>query len=93
MKVKKLAFTDLFSAAFGTPVQVVQGYIKKIKIDIPWNKILSAPVEVWLDDLHVILKSSEKYDRNFVKKQLNKLKKKKVDELLKKIKVSLLKAN
>ena len=68
VKVKKTALSGLFAAAFGTPVQVVQGYIKKIKIDIPWNKILSDPVEVWVDDLHVILKSGEKYDRNFVKK-------------------------
>ena len=67
---------------------MVQGYIKKLKIDVPWNKILSDPVEVWLDDLHIILKSSEKYDRNFVKKQLNNLKKKKVEELLQQIKVS-----
>ena len=73
---------------FGAPAQVVQGYIKKFTIDVPWSKILSDPVEVTIDDLHVILKSNEFYNRSFVKKSLIKAKKEKVDQLLNQIKVS-----
>ena len=74
---------------FGSPAQVVQGYIKKLTIDVPWNKILSDPVEITIDDFHVILKSSEFYNRNFVKKSLIQKKQEKVNELLKQIKVSV----
>jgi hypothetical protein len=48
----------------------VQGYIKKICIDVPWTQILSKPVEIKIEEIHIIMKSSDAYDRDFVKQQL-----------------------
>lgn len=44
--IKKSALEDILMGLFGTPVNVVKGYIKKLKIDVPWNKLLSKPVEI-----------------------------------------------
>ena len=60
--VKETAFESIFSSLFGTPVTVVRGFIKKLRIDVPWNKLLSKPCEIYLDDVHIVLKSSTKYD-------------------------------
>jgi len=56
--VKKTALEALFMSLFGAPVQVVKGHIKKLRLDIPWNKLLSKPCEITLDDLHIVIKSS-----------------------------------
>lgn len=60
--VKETAFESIFSSLFGAPVTVVRGFIKKLRIDVPWNKLLSKPCEIYLDDVHIVLKSSTKYD-------------------------------
>jgi hypothetical protein len=60
---------------FGAPVYVVKGYIRKLRIDVPWNRLLSRPVEVYLDDLHIILKAPPSFDVNFAKKMLWRAKK------------------
>ena len=58
----------------GAPCTVVQGYIKKLQIDVPWSELQSKPLEVTVEDLHVILTSSECYQRSFVKNALVQLK-------------------
>jgi hypothetical protein len=60
--VKETAFENIFSSLFGAPVTMVRGFIKKLRIDVPWNKLLSKPCENYLDDVHIVLKSSTKYD-------------------------------
>ena len=74
VKIKRDAFEGLTKSIFGAPCTVVQGYIKKLQIDVPWSEIQSKPLEVTIEDLHVILTSSECYDREFVKKTLIALK-------------------
>ena len=88
VKIKKDAFEKLTSTALGVPFTVVQGYVKKLQVDIPWSELQSKPLEVTIEDLHVILTASECYERNFVKNTLIALKKLKVQELLKIIEVS-----
>lgn len=43
---------------FGAPVHVVNGFIKKVKIDVPWNKLMSKPVEITLDEVHMVLRAT-----------------------------------
>ena len=57
---------------------------------MPWSELLSRPIEITIEDLHVILTSSECYERQFVKNTLIDLKKQKVQELLNLIEVSKL---
>jgi hypothetical protein len=59
---------------FGAPVSVVRGFIKKLRIDIPWNKLLSKPCEMSFDEVHVVLKASTKYDEEFAKRMIWKIK-------------------
>jgi hypothetical protein len=56
---------------------------------VPWSKILSKPVEIKIEDVHLILKSRRSYDRQFVKERIIRAKQGKIDELLKQIKVSV----
>lgn len=48
---------------FGAPIEIVQGYAKQLLIEVPWSRILSKPVEVKIEDVHLILKSRGSYDR------------------------------
>jgi hypothetical protein len=72
--IKKSALENLFMSAFGAPVTVVKGYIKKLRIDVPWNKLLSKPCEIYLDDIHMVVRCSSEYDKQFAKKMLWKIK-------------------
>ena len=63
VKIKRDAFEWLTRTALGVPLPVVQGYIKKLQIDVPWSELQSRPLEVTIEDLHVILTSSELYER------------------------------
>jgi N-terminal region of Chorein or VPS13 len=80
--VKKQALESLFMSMFGAPVTVVKGFIRKLRIDVPWNKLLSKPCEINIEDLHVVIKSSAHYDKEFAKRMLWKIKKGQFYELL-----------
>lgn len=82
VKLKSTALEGLTTSLFGAPCHIVQGYIKKVSIEVPWYEILSKPVEIKLEEIHVILKASESYDKEFVKRQLLNAKKKRVAEIL-----------
>jgi hypothetical protein len=56
--------------------------VKKLQIDLPWSQLWTSPVEVTIEDLHLIIKASEGYDREYVKRSLIALKQKKVQHLL-----------
>ena len=73
---------------FGAPIQVVNGYIKKLRIDIPWNKLLSKPCEVYLEDLHVVIRSNPSFDIDFARRMIWKRKKNLFNEMLDQIRVS-----
>jgi len=88
VKLKNSACGELFAGLFGAPVNVFHGYIKKLTIEVPWSNLLSKPVEVKIEDVHIILTQSAKYDREFVKRTLLRTKRAKVEKLLKQIKVS-----
>ena len=70
VKLKATAFEDMTRTSLGLPITVVQGYIRLLTIDVPWSKLTSGPVEITIEDVHIILKSSEGYSRDFVKKSL-----------------------
>jgi vacuolar protein sorting-associated protein 13B len=70
VKLRATALDYVFASVFGAPCSIVQGYIKKICIDVPWTQILSKPVEIKIEEIHIIMKSSDAYDRDFVKQQL-----------------------
>jgi hypothetical protein len=48
----------MFMSAFGAPVTVNKGYIRKLRVEVPWNKLLSKPCEINLDDVHIVVNSS-----------------------------------
>ncbi len=81
MTIKKGALENIFMSAFGAPVTVVKGYIKKLRIDVPWNKLLSKPCEVYLDDIHLVVRCSSEYDKEFAKRMLWKIKKGEFEEI------------
>jgi hypothetical protein len=70
VKLRSTALDSIFRSLFGAPCQIVQGYIKKFVIDVPWTQILSKPVELKIEEIHIIMKSSDRYDREFVKQTL-----------------------
>ena len=72
--IKKTAVENIFMSLFGAPVQVVNGYIKKLKIDIPWNKLTSKPCEFFIDEVHVVIKSNPSFDLEFAKRMIWKAK-------------------
>ena len=86
--IKKTALENIGLKLFGAPVQVVKGYIKKLKLDVPWNKLLSKPCEILLDDVHIVLKSPASFDEEFVRRVIWKAKQGKFQELLEHVKVS-----
>ena len=63
VKFKKDAFRGFLGSLLGAPIEIVQGYAKLLSIEVPWSKILSKPVEVKIEDVHLILKSRGSYDR------------------------------
>lgn len=50
----------------GAPVIVKTGFVRKIRINIPWSEILSKPCEVYLDDVHVICLSPAGFNTDFM---------------------------
>lgn len=68
--IKQLALESLCMSAFGAPVTVVKGYIRKLRIDVPWNKLLSKPCEINLEDVHVVVNAPPQYDSKFAKRML-----------------------
>ena len=80
--IKKNALESLCLYLLGAPVTVVKGYAKKVKVDVPWNKLMSKPVEIYADEVHIILRSSPTFDISFAKKMIRQEKMEKVQELL-----------
>jgi len=59
-------------------------------VSVPWTKLLSSKgVELTLEEVHIVLTSSEAYDRAFVKKSLLEMKKETVTKLMKQVKEQL----
>ena len=85
--IKKSALENIGMRLFGAPLVVVKGYIKKLRIDIPWNKILSKPCEVLLDDIHIVLKPSASFDPEFAKRMIWKARQGQFEELLDQVRV------
>ena len=88
MVVKKTALESIMRSIVGAPVRVTTGYIRKAKATIPWNEILTKPVEIVVSDLHVICDSPAAFDEEFNERTLHKAKRKQFDELLRQFKVS-----
>jgi vacuolar protein sorting-associated protein 13A/C len=82
VKLRSTALDWIFTSIFGAPCEIVQGYIKKVVVDVPWTQILSKPVELKIEEIHIILKSRDHYDRDFVKSMLLAAKKEMVDKIL-----------
>lgn len=88
MVVKKTALESIMRSIVGAPVRVTTGYIRKAKATIPWNEILTKPVEIVVSDLHVVCDSPAAFDKEFAERALHKAKRKQFDELLRQFKVS-----
>lgn len=88
--VKKTALEDICLSLIGAPVEVVKGYIRKLEIDVPWSKLLSKPCEIYLDDIHIVLRGNPNFDINFAKKMLLRESKIKFASLLDNIRVILI---
>jgi hypothetical protein len=88
--LKKTALESLCMSLIGAPVYVVNGYIRKLKIDVPWNKLMSKPVEIALDEIHLVVKASATFDNEFAKKVIWTAKQGKLQELLDQIKVKMI---
>ena len=71
---------------FGAPGQIVQGYIKKITADVPWSQIFTKPIDIRFEEIHIIMKASETYDREFMKQNILADKRAKVDKIIAEIK-------
>ena len=76
----------MLRSVVGAPVYVKTGFCRKIRINIPWNEIMSKPVEIFLDDIHGICETPPGFNKEFAKKAYHKAKMKKFDELLKQFK-------
>ena len=83
--IKATAFESMFQSMFGAPVSVVRGFIKKLRIDVPWNKLLSKPCEIYLDDVHIVLKSPTKFDKEWAKRMIWNVKHTSFNELLEQV--------
>jgi hypothetical protein len=70
VKFKKQAFESIFGRLFGAPISVVQGYCKRLQVTVPWSQLMQKGIEILLEDVHLILKSTATYDRAFVKKTI-----------------------
>ncbi len=55
----------LLKDAIQAPIYVQKGFVKKIRINVPWQEILSKPCEVFLDDVHIICDSPSGYDKEY----------------------------
>ena len=90
--VKPTALQSLMRSAVGAPVTVKTGFVRKIRAVVPWSEILSKPVEIYLDDIHVICDSPAGFDREFMRKTEHKSKREEFEELLKSFKAQQAKA-
>ena len=52
---------------------------------MPWNEILSKPVEVFLDELVIVCEGSSTFDVDFMRKLKHSAKKQAFEELLKQL--------
>ena len=86
VKLRATAMDSIWRSVFGAPCQIVQGYIKKLIIEVPWYDILKKPVEIKLDEIHIIMKSSDSYDREFMRQCVLADKKKAIQKLLDQLK-------
>ena len=83
MVIKKTALESIMRSIIGAPVYVKTGFIRKAKADIPWNEILTKPVEIIVTDLHAVCETPAGFDKEFAQRAYHKVKMKSFDELLK----------
>jgi hypothetical protein len=62
--IKKDALGFL-SQKLGIPIEIEFGLIKKIELQIEWDKILSSSSYIFLSDVHLLAKTSHSYDPAF----------------------------
>lgn len=84
--MKKSALQSTMRKLIGAPVNVKLGYIRRVKINVPWNELLSKPCEVFIDDIHIVCDSPNHFDIDFMRKFQHKEKMLLFDEMLKQFK-------
>jgi hypothetical protein len=84
--IKKSALQSIMRSAVGAPVQVQTGFVRNIRIVVPWNQILSKPVEIYLDDVHAICDTPDHFDKEFAQKTYHKAKMQKFEDLIQQFK-------
>lgn len=68
--IKKTALESICTSLLGGPIYVKKGYIKHLRIDIPWTKLLSQPCEMIFEEVHIVLYCPSYFDITFAKKVL-----------------------
>lgn len=65
------------------PLKLVRGVIGKLRISIPWRKILFAPCKIYISDIHVFCTTAEGLCKGYYKDLKRDLKSALVKQLLK----------
>jgi len=60
--VKPTALRSLMIKLLGAPINVKTGYVQKITINVPWSEILSKPVEIFIEEVHVFCDSPDSFN-------------------------------
>jgi hypothetical protein len=62
--IKKDAF-KYFAQSMEIPLEIEFGLIKKIELQVEWDKIISSPSYIFINDIHVLCRSKHFYDQRF----------------------------
>jgi len=58
--IKKSAL-DQLSLLLGIPLIIQKGFVERVMINVPWTKLNSKPVDVVVDNLHIVARTSGQY--------------------------------
>jgi hypothetical protein len=62
--LKKDGF-KFFAQSLGIPFEIKFGLIKKIELQVEWDKIISSPSYILINDIHVLCELKHHYDQQF----------------------------
>ena len=67
--LKKTALMGL-SKMIGVPLEVIDGYAKKLQINIPWNRLWKQPIEIVIEDIYACCSINHNYSQEFAEELL-----------------------
>ncbi|KAJ1549196.1 hypothetical protein HK405_008107 [Cladochytrium tenue] len=68
---------------FNLPVDVLEGYLGELTINIPWNDLKNKPVQIFINNVYVLAtpKADADYDPDLEEERLNRVKMEKIEAL------------